>query len=38
MMQNWTKQITRKNEDDYKFQKNIKKDIINGYVYREKIS
>jgi hypothetical protein len=38
MMQNWTKTITRKNEDDQKFQKKYTKDIINGHVYIEKIS
>ena len=36
MMQNWTKTITRKNEDDQNFQKKNIKDIINGYVYVEK--
>ena len=36
MTQNWTKKITRKNEDDWKFQKIYTKDIINGYVYIEK--
>ena len=30
MMQNWTKQITAKNEDDKKIQKT-EKDTINGY-------
>ena len=34
-MQNWTKTITTRNEDDKKL-KNISKDTINGYVYVEK--
>ena len=38
MMQNWTKTITTKNEDDIKIQKIQKKNTINGYVYVEKIS
>ena len=32
MMQNWTKTITRKNEDDQNFQKNIQK-ILSMVVY-----
>jgi hypothetical protein len=36
MTQNWTKKITRKNEDDYKFfQKNIQK-ILSLVKYVEK--
>ena len=38
MMQNWTKQITTKHEDDTIIQKNIKNYTINGYVYVENIS
>jgi len=32
MMQNWTKTIIRKNEDDQKFQKNIQK-ILSMVIY-----
>ena len=32
MMENWTKKITSKNEDDQK----IKQNAINGFVYVEK--
>jgi hypothetical protein len=32
MMQNWTKKITRKNEDDQKFQKNTQK-ILSMVMY-----
>jgi hypothetical protein len=38
MTQNWTTIITTKNEDDQNFQKKYTKDIVNGYVYVEKIS
>ena len=38
MTHNWIEKITRNNEDDEKFQKIYTKDIINGYVYREKKS
>ena len=37
MTQNWTKLITTENKDDQKFQKIYTKDIVNGYVYTEKI-
>ena len=37
MMQNWTKTITTKNEDDKKIRK-YKKYIINGCVYVKRIS
>ena len=38
MMQNWTKTITRKNEDDQKFQKSIQKILsIAMYIYKKKI-
>ena len=36
MTQNWAKTTTIKNEDDLKFQKYIKKYIINSYVYLDK--
>ena len=36
MMQNWTKTITTKNEDEKKIQKHMYKDTINGSVYVEK--
>ena len=32
MLQNWTNTITRKNEDDHKFQKNIEK-ILSMVLY-----
>ena len=38
MTKNGTKIITTKNENDQKFQKIYEIDIINGYVYVEKIS
>ena len=38
MMQNWSKQITTKNEDDKKNSKIYRKGTINGYVYVEKLS
>ena len=36
MMQNRTKNIITKNEDDKKIQEIIEKNTINGYVYVEK--
>ena len=36
MVQDWTKTITTKNEDDKEIQKTLKKYTINGYVYVEK--
>jgi hypothetical protein len=38
MTHNWIKTNTTKNEDDQKFHKKYEKDIINGYVYVEKLS
>ena len=38
MMQNWTKKITTRNEDDQKSQQIYKTYPINGFVYVEKIS
>ena len=37
MTQNWTKKITRKNEDYWKFQKNIQK-ILSMVMYIQKKS
>ncbi len=38
MTQNWTKLNTTENKDDQNFQKKYTKDIVNGYLYVEKIS